>query len=220
MAQHLVREKIKKGKSHIAHPKSHIEDYLRMLNCSILLMMALRCLNLCVASDLSEVGQERVRGITISTHGIGRDWGEDVIVPTMTDIKAVGANWVAIHPYARVSRDGSIRYGDIDLTGVPAHWIRPIREAHAQGLKICIKPHVAYWGSGFSWRGEIAFEDDAAWERFWTGYRAWILRVVSVSTAPGAELSTGNAADQADHFGLLVEMRSLPHRRRGDAVTR
>ena len=104
-----------------------------------------------VASDTE------VRGITISTHGIGRDWGTDAIVPTLEDIRAVGANWVAIHPYASIRADGSLRWSDIDPDDPPAHIVRPIREAHRLGLRIYIKPHIAYWRSPFSWRGEIAF---------------------------------------------------------------
>jgi len=154
-----------------------------------------------------------VRGIIISTHGIGRDWGSDMIVPTMADISAVGANWVAIHPYARISRDGSVRYRDANSTEAPAHWTRPIREAHALGLKICIKPHLAHWGSGFPWRGEIAFEEDAAWERFWREYRAWILRLATAcKDADG--FVVGTELDKTLHYedawrGLIAEVRAV-----------
>ena len=41
-------------------------------------------------------------------------------------------------------------------------------------MSICIKPHIAYWGSSFSWRGEIEFSREDAWDRFWRDYRAWI----------------------------------------------
>ena len=74
-----------------------------------------------------------VRGITISTHGIGRDWGTDAIVPTLEDIRAVGANWVAVHPYASIRADGTLRWSAIDPADPPAHIVRPIREAHRLG---------------------------------------------------------------------------------------
>ena len=121
-----------------------------------------------------------VRGITISTHGIGRDWGTDAIVPTLEDIRAVGANWVAIHPYARISADGTLRWSEIDPADPPAHIVRPIREAHRLGLRIYIKPHIAYWRSPFSWRGEIAFTRDEDWQRFWRDYREWIALLATV----------------------------------------
>ena len=127
-----------------------------------------------VASDTE------VRGITISTHGIGRDWGTDAIVPTLEDIRAVGANWVAIHPYASIRADGSLRWSDIDPDDPPAHIVRPIREAHRLGLRIYIKPHIAYWRSPFSWRGEIAFDRAEDWQRFWRDYREWIALLATV----------------------------------------
>ena len=55
-----------------------------------------------------------IRGITISTHGLGRDWGSDRIVPCIRDIKAVGANWIAIHPYARIHRSGRVTWSSWD----------------------------------------------------------------------------------------------------------
>ncbi len=123
-----------------------------------------------------------VRGITISTHGIGKDWGTDVIVPTYEAIREVGSNWVAIHPYAGIRGDGTIRPVDLDVNNPPEHVVRPIREAHAQGLQILIKPHLAYWGSRFQWRGEITFDDEVAWERFWKGYTDWIVALARISS--------------------------------------
>ena len=125
-------------------------------------------------------GDVEVRGITISTYGIGRDWGSDAIVPTLEDIRAVGANWVAIHPYASIRADGSLRWSAIDPDDPPAHIVRPIREAHRLGLRIYIKPHIAYWRSPFSWRGEITFTRAEDWQRFWRDYREWIELLATV----------------------------------------
>ena len=143
-------------------------------------------------------GKEIVRGIIISTHGSGRDWGTDVMAPTLRDIREVGANWVAIHPYARVRADGSVTFRAFDPAHPPAYLTRPIEEAHALGLNICIKPHLAYWGSPFRWRGEITFDDEAQWARFWRDYRAWIL-----------DLAT--ACKQADGFIVGTELDGTLH---------
>lgn len=138
-----------------------------------------------------------VRGIIISTHGGGQDWGSDAMVPTLRDIKQLGANWVAIHPYATIAADGTVGIRQGDET--PAHWTRPIKEAHALGLNICITPHLAYWRSGFSWPGDIAFETDAEWMRFWQGYRAWILTLAE-------------ACKDADAFVIGTELDKTLHR--------
>lgn len=161
----------------------------------------------------SDSDKDRVRGITISTHGGGRDWGSDAIVPTLRDIRAVGANWVSTHPYARIDADGTVRFRPFDPDDPPAHLVRPIREAHAQGLSICIKPHLAYWGSPFSWRGEITFQTDEQWRRFWQDYRRWILALAHASRDADAFV-VGTELDQTLHFeaewrALIAEVRQI-----------
>lgn len=146
---------------------------------------------------------ERLRGVTLSTHGDGRDWAEaDLIRPTMEEIKRVGGDWVAIHPYASVSADGGVRFPSMHTEEGTAYITRPIEVAHALGLKILIAPHLAYWGSPFSWRGEIEFKDEPSLERFWADYERWIVAL--------AEL----AAD-ADGFVVGSELdRTLDHEAR------
>ncbi len=127
----------------------------------------------------------------------------------LDEIKGLGANWVTIHPYARIRGDGSVRGWRLD--GDVAWLSRPIAEAKKRGLKILIKPHLAYWGSPFSWRGEITFKTDAEWERFWTGYEAWILRVAEVckdadSFAVGTELDK-TLGHEARWRGLIAKVR-------------
>ena len=140
-----------------------------------------------------------VKGITISTHGGGRDWGHDTIVPTLDAIRAVGANWVSTHPYARIGADGSVGWRRVDPANPPAHIARPIREAHAQGLSICIKPHIAYWGSPFSWRGEIEFDTPEQWRRFWREYGDWIVDMAKASRGADAFV-VGTELDKTLHF--------------------
>lgn len=140
-----------------------------------------------------------VKGITISTHGGGRDWGHDTIVPTLDAIRAVGANWISTHPYARIGADGAVDWRRIDPANPPPHIARPIREAHAQGLSICIKPHIAYWGSPFSWRGEIAFDTPEQWRRFWREYGDWIVDMAKASRGADAFV-VGTELDKTLHF--------------------
>jgi hypothetical protein len=155
-----------------------------------------------------------IRAIHLSTHGGGRDWGSAVIEPTMAELRSVGANWVAIHPYARISADGSVRFhrqpGDPSVR-------RPIRAAKAAGLKILIKPHLAYWGSPFAWRGEIEFEATDAWSRFWMEYREWILWLAEATEGAdgfivGTELdrTLGREADWRQLIADLRRRTSMP----------
>ncbi len=141
---------------------------------------------------------ERVRGVTISTHGSGRDWGHDVIVPTIAEIRSIGAGWVATHPYARIGADGSVRFADFADGEPPEYLVRPIREAHAQGMKILIKPHLAYWGSPFAWRGEIEFDAEQAWQRFFADYERWIVKLARACRAADA-FAVGTELDRTVH---------------------
>jgi hypothetical protein len=153
-----------------------------------------------------------VRGIVVSTHGAGQDWGDDAMIPTLGELKQLGAGWVAIHPYAEIGADGSVRpwrFGDGEP---PAHLVRPIEIAHALDMKILITPHLAHWGSPFGWRGEIAFERPEHWRRFWADYERWIVWLAGVTRAAdgfvvGSELD--RTLDHATHWrGLIAAVRA------------
>jgi hypothetical protein len=144
-------------------------------------------------STVSVPGGETVRGVVISTHTDGRDWGSDRMEATMRQIKQLGAGWVAIHPYAGIRADGRVRFWEIDPADPPPHIVNPIRMAHSLGLKILIKPHLAYWGSPFRWRGEIRFEGEEQWRRFWQGYERWIVTLAA-------------ACREADGFAVGTEL--------------
>jgi len=134
-----------------------------------------------VAMDSPAVPErsEPVRGMTISCQTWGWEWGTDEMVESMRDLKTLGVNWIAIHPYAGIRGDGTVGSRRSAEHGFE-HLTRPIREAKALGLKIMIKPHLAYWGSRFSWRGDITFETEEQWQRFFTDYQRWIVQLAEV----------------------------------------
>ena len=97
-----------------------------------------------------------VRGMTISCHGIGLEWGTDEMVRTMAELRDLGVNWIAIHPYAGIGRDGTVGGGRLDRLYADPTWLtRPIAEAHRLGLKIMIKPHIAYCVEHLQAKGPI-----------------------------------------------------------------
>lgn len=151
------------------------------------------------SAPLTAETAETVRGITISTHRGGQEWGSDVMGPTFDKVKVIGANWVAIHPYASIRSDGSVVTRHAFDGEAPESIRRPIREAHARGLRILIKPHLAYWGSPFAWRGEIEFHSDEEWRRFFSTYGDWIASLAA-------------AAHDADAFAVGTELdRTVTH---------
>ena len=122
----------------------------------------------------------KVYGMTVSAHRAGQSWGTDAMVPTMGRLKTLGVSWSAIHPYGGLRADGTVGSTRGPLPDdVP--WLkRPIAEAHRLGLKIMIKPHLAYWHSPFSWRGAIEFETEEQWNRFFLTYAQWITRLAEI----------------------------------------
>ncbi len=159
------------------------------------LLVATTMLPAQVAADPYEV----VRGMTISCPGWGRVWGSDAMVETMRKLKSLGVNWITIHPYAEIRKDGSVD-GDPDGMNSELSWLKhPIEEAHRLGLKIMIKPHLAYWGSGFSWRGEITFETEKEWNRFFSTYEGWITWLAEICGDADAFV-VGTELDQTAGF--------------------
>ncbi|MEZ6188005.1 MAG: hypothetical protein R3F62_23735 [Planctomycetota bacterium] len=152
-----------------------------------------------------------VRGVTISCQTWGKEWGSDAMVEALREVRALGANWVLIHPYARIQDDGTVSARHLGAD--PPRWLtRPIEEAHRLGLKVALKPHLAYWGSRFRWRGEIEFQDAASWARFFDGYQAWLLRLVEHAAGADAVV-VGTELDrtlghEARWRGLIREVRA------------
>jgi hypothetical protein len=125
---------------------------------------------------------EPVRGMTVSCEGAGLEWGSDDMAHTLDVLAGLGVNWVAIHPYGGIRDDGTVGRSRIDRVYEDPSWLtRAIRESRARNLRIMIKPHLAYWGTGFGWPGDIRFETDAEWERFFETYEVWITKVARLA---------------------------------------
>ncbi len=125
------------------------------------------------------------KGVTISCQTWGREWQTPEMAQTLDELKTLGVNSVAIHPYARIQNDGAITYRTIDdhrHIRVPLDW------AHERGLSVMLIPHIAYWGSKFSWRGDINFEKPEEWDRFFADYEKWIVEMATVAEAHRAPL--------------------------------
>jgi hypothetical protein len=133
--------------------------------------------------------------MTISCQTWGREWGTDEFAAELDTLAGLGVNWIAIHPYASIRADGTVSWRELDPENPPDWIARPIREAHARGLSILIIPHLAYWGSPFSWRGEIDFEGEEALARFFETYERWIVEVARATRGADA-LSVGNELER------------------------
>jgi len=151
----------------------------------LIALLLLGCLTAPIAAAPIEDRQVFIRGMVISCPRGGQIWGSPEMAESLERVSALGAHWVAIHPYAGVRRDGSIRFRPAGQTGFLQ---RAATLAKAAGVQLFWKPHLAYWGS-FAWRGDIEFGDDTeAWRRFFDGYRSFIVDQAKFAEGVGVDL--------------------------------
>lgn len=125
------------------------------------------------------------KGVTVSCQTWGIEWQMPEMARTMDELKSLGANSVAIHPYARITNDGHVQFRNVDNfrhVTVPLDWARD------RGLSVMLIPHIAYWGSKFSWRGEINVNSPEEWQRFFKEYETWIVEMAKLAEAGGAQI--------------------------------
>lgn len=125
------------------------------------------------------------KGVTVSCQTWGGEWKTPEMAQTLDEIKSLGANSFAIHPYARIAEDGHVLFRTVDEN---RHITVPLDWARERGLSVMVIPHIAYWGTKFLWRGEITFETAAEWDNFFNDYETWIVEMARLSQAHGAAI--------------------------------
>jgi hypothetical protein len=153
-----------------------------------------------------------IRGMTLSTPTWGREWGEPATAATLDVLQGLGVNWVATHPYAGIHQDGSVVVRHVP--DPPPEWlVAPIGWAHARGQKVMLVPHLAHWGSGFTWRGDIRFEDPQARSRFFYEYGQWLVALARAAPdadafVVGSELD-GTIVHEAEWRAVIAAVRAV-----------
>ena len=132
------------------------------------------------ATAWRDSGREGVRGLTIgpieSSLHAGKGYGTEACARTMDQARRMGATWVSLTPFGRT--------WDLAPTGVDLTFEAPfaknqkdlaaaVKQAHAAGLRVLLVPHL--WVETGGWRAEIDPGDEAAWKRWASGYRRFVL---------------------------------------------
>jgi len=125
-----------------------------------------------------------IKGMTVSAQTSGWEWATPEMARTLDELKSLGVNSIAIHPYAQIQNDGHVRFRPGDST---RYISQPLDWARERGLSVMLIPHIAYWGTKFLWRGEINFETKEEWDRFFSDYQTWIVQMATIAEARGAE---------------------------------
>lgn len=128
-----------------------------------------------------------------------RGYGSEVSRATLTELRALGSDWVSLTPFGFVRRldDPDVRHvGDIRGGESDERMRREIAQAKALGFRVLLKPHI--WVGSGEWVGRLDPGSDAGWERLGITYRAWILRYAELAEETGAEmLAIGVEMDSA-----------------------
>ncbi len=124
-----------------------------------------------------------LKGVTVSCQTGGREWQTPEMAQTLDELRSLGANAIAIHPYARIKEDGHVTFRVVDDN---RHISVPLEWARERGLNVMLIPHIAYWRTKFTWRGEINFERAEEWDTFFADYETWIVEMAKLAQAHGA----------------------------------
>src|SRR5256714_13703795 len=127
------------------------------------------------------------KGMTVSCQTWGIEWQMPEMEAALDELKALGVNSIAIHPYAQIREYGHVAAGRRSGASTP-HIATPLRWAHERGMAAMVTPHIAYGGTKFSWRGEINFVTPEEWDRFFTDYESWIVQMATLAQAEHAEI--------------------------------
>ena len=108
----------------------------------------------------------------------------------MEPIQELGANWVAVVPYAfsygdddpRINYDTSRQWWGERKEGV----VTTIRYAQEAGLKVMLKPHV--WVRGQGWPGDFTLSSEAKWQQWEEEYGAYLRTITQVADSMNVEL--------------------------------
>ena len=126
-----------------------------------------------------------IKGMTISCQTWGYEWATPEMKEALYELKSLGVNSFAIHPYARIAEDGRVNFRK---NPDPEHIITPLKWAKELNMRVMLKPHLAYWGTKFRWRGDIDFKTDSEWERFFKDYQIWIVEMAKIAQEYGADI--------------------------------
>lgn len=154
----------------------------------------------------------QARGVVVSCYRYGPgEWDGPDMPRLLDELKGLGVTALQIHPYARVRNDGGVSYdARTDASTLP-----PFGWAKERGMGTFLKPHLAYWGSGFGWRGEISFSEEAQWRRFFEGYGRFIVRQAELAEAGGIDVfAVGTELHQtlhreADWRAVIADVREV-----------
>lgn len=131
---------------------------------------------------------EEIRGICFAADRGG--YGGEPAREQLQKIKELGGNWIAINDHAWMGsvNEPALRFGRAGRSP-EGNTLQQIKDAHAAGLKILIKPHI--WSRDFhgnnKWHGDIRMTSEADWDAFFASYTSYLLENARLAQEGGAD---------------------------------
>ena len=130
------------------------------------------------------------RGVCLAhnwQNGGTQGYGTQASLDTLTHLESIGATWVSITPFGWMdsAHSTTIKGEHIDPHMLPAGGETQerieavIKQAQQKDFKVMLKPHI--WIHGGLWRGEIAFDSDEQWAKWWENYSDFTIHYAHIA---------------------------------------
>ena len=151
------------------------------------------------------------KGVSFS-HEVGGGWGygSDSAATQLKRIRSIGANSVAIIPYA-FSRAPEVASISFRTDETDERIVRTVAQAHGAGLAAVLKPQI--WARQFT--GDIKFAGRARFDIWFAQYRRWLLHFARLGALYRAEMlvigtELGGMTVHEDAWrGLIRDVRAI-----------
>jgi hypothetical protein len=145
--------------------------------------------------------------------GGDKGYGTAASLQSKKELKALGVDWISLTPFGW-QRDLKARAvqrnrGEMEAGETDARMAEEIKQAHALGLKVILKPHI--WVSHSEWQGHIQPEGPDGWDAWFASYGDFILHYARMAEEHqlealviGLELAS-SSWHQRDHWVKLID---------------
>ncbi len=157
---------------------SHLRQSHRTCLVLLLVLGALTWLN----ARSAPAAEERLDGFNVIA-APGHPFGSVTAKVSLANAKRLGARAIAVIPFFWQPTPASPKLlRGTDMADAELH--AAIRDAHALGLAVLVKPHV--WVPD-SWAGAVAMNSEEAWQEWFADYRRELDRIARIAADEKAE---------------------------------
>jgi hypothetical protein len=147
---------------------------------------------------------QKYRGVTmLQTKEVGFD--SELSEQSFRELAKTGANAVALIPFLH-QQNCQDDYCELSDSVTDAQLVWAIRRAHAQHLKVIVKPQILVEGA---WAGLIEPQTDKGWQDWFASYTQALMHYAKIAQAEGAEgFVIGTELKRADgqpHWAALIK---------------